>query len=183
LFLQGPKDDTYSNACNQVATTKQIDQTYFVSDEYDIGEKAVFRKIQALHTLLEERLNAEKLKIFDQLYGENSNTHNFYYELKNHALNFTMEQLSHDALLQYMMTIKHPGKWLGTLFKVVLHWHKQIKEYMWLELIGLLPMQTLRFRQSAVEDVVELEYMLQIDHKECVYWKVLLIACFGDCLR
>jgi hypothetical protein len=37
---------------------------------------------------------------------------------------------------------------------------------MCLELIGLLPTQTLHFLQSAVEDVILLEYMWQIDHGE-----------------
>jgi hypothetical protein len=77
----------------------------------------------------------------------------------------------YDTLLQYVEATQIPGKWSGTLFNVVLYWYKQIKECMRLQLIGLLPTQTLHSMQSAVEDVDVLEYMWQIDHKEYVYWK------------
>jgi hypothetical protein len=88
--------------------------------------------------------------------------------MKKHVLAVTKEQLSYDTLSQYIETTQIPGKWSGTLFNVVLHWYKQIKEYMWLQLIGLLPTQTFHSMQSAVEDVVALDYLWQIDHKEYV---------------
>jgi hypothetical protein len=84
--------------------------------------------------------------------------------MKKHALVFTKKQLSYDTLSQYIEAIQIPGNWSGTLFNVVLHWYAQIKEYMRLQLIGLLLTQTLYSMQIAVEDVVVLEYMRQIDH-------------------
>jgi hypothetical protein len=77
-------------------------------------------------------------------------------------LEFTAEQLSHDVLLQYMMAIQRPGKLFGTSFQIVLYWYEQIKTFMWLKLIGLLSAQTLCLLQSAVENVIVLEYKQQI---------------------
>jgi hypothetical protein len=83
-----------------------------------------------------------------------------------------MEQLSHDLMIQYrMLPIKHPGKWNDTMFNVVLHWYERIKEYMWLKLIGQLPAQSLCLMQSAVDNIISLEYMQQIDHGEHMYRK------------
>jgi hypothetical protein len=65
-----------------------------------------------------------------------------------------------------MVAMKHPVKWHGGLLNVVLHWYEQIKEYVWLKLIGLLSTQTLCLLQSAVDDVIVLDYMQQIDHGE-----------------
>jgi hypothetical protein len=48
-------------------------------------------------------------------------------------MQFTMEKLFQDALLQYMMAMQNPGKWSGMLFKAVMHWHEKIKKYLWLE--------------------------------------------------
>jgi hypothetical protein len=77
-----------------------------------------------------------------------------------------MEQLSHDALFQYMSTIPHPGKCCGTMLEVVLYWYEQIKPYMWLKLIGLLPVETLCLLQNAVEDIIALQYIQQIEYGE-----------------
>jgi hypothetical protein len=70
--------------------------------------------------------------------------------------------------------MQHPGKLYSGLFNVVLHWYEQIKEYMWLNIIGLLPTQTLCLMQRAVDAVVSLEYMQQNDHIENTYGKNLL---------
>jgi hypothetical protein len=104
-------------------------------------------------------------------YGENYDADNVFLELKKHAMSFTREQLSHEALLRYMVAMKHPGKWHGGLFNV-LHWYEQIKEYVWLKLKGLLSTQTLCLMQSAVEGVIVLECMQQIDHGEHRYRRV-----------
>jgi hypothetical protein len=69
-----------------------------------------------------------------------------------------------------MATMLHPGNLYGGLFNVVPQWYEQIKEYMWLKLVGLLPTQTLCLVQSAVDDEVSLEY-LQNDHIENTYRK------------
>jgi hypothetical protein len=102
-------------------------------------------------------------------YGEHNDISSVYIELKTHVIAFTMDQLSHDTLLKYMQKTQHPGKMCGTLFNVVLHWYECIKEYMWLKLIGLLPTQNLCLMQSAVDDVILLEYMQQLDHSENTY--------------
>jgi hypothetical protein len=68
-----------------------------------------------------------------------------------------------------MVAMKHPRKCHGGLFNVVLYWYEQIKEYVWHKLIGLLSTQTLCLMQSAVEDVIVLEHMQQIDHGEHRY--------------
>jgi hypothetical protein len=144
--------------------------SHLVSNEYDVLEddrgKSVWQKLQFLYAVLEDCLNADQVMSLSCPYGENYNTYTIYHEMKKHALSFTKEQLSYDTLSQYIEAIQIPGKWNGTLFNVVLHWYVQIKPYMWLELIGLLPMQTLRLMQSAIEDVILLEYMRQIDHGE-----------------
>jgi hypothetical protein len=71
-----------------------------------------------------------------------------------------------------MVAMKHPRKWHGGLFNVVLYWYEKIKEYVWVKLIGLLPTQSPCLMQSAVEDVIVLEYMQQIDHGEHRYRRV-----------
>jgi hypothetical protein len=68
-----------------------------------------------------------------------------------------------------MVAMRHPGKWHGGLFNAVLHWYEQIKEYVWLKRIGLLSKQTLCLMQSAVEDVIVLEDVQQIDQGEHRY--------------
>jgi hypothetical protein len=62
--------------------------------------------------------------------------------------------------------MQSPGKCCGSLFNVILHWYEHMKEYMGLQLIGVLPTQTLCLLQSAVDDIILLEYMEQIDHGE-----------------
>jgi hypothetical protein len=99
-------------------------------------------------------------------YGENHESNNVYHELKKHMLEFTMDQLSPDILMQYMQTIQHPGKWYGTSFAVALHWYDQIKWYMWLKLIGLLPKQSLCLLEKAVEDFIALEYTKKCEYME-----------------
>jgi hypothetical protein len=153
-----------TNCCKQT-----IDHTHLVSDDYgipkDSGEKAVFQKIQFLHTVLEECLNTDHMNSLGHPYEENYDANNVYLELKKHTLAFTMEQLSHDTLINYKLTIQHPGKWHGTLFEVVLHWHEQIKQYTWLKLIGLLPAQTLCLMQKPVDDVISTS-------RNVITWKI-----------
>jgi hypothetical protein len=140
-------------------THRIFNESYNLKDD---GEKSVFQKIQSLYKDLDERLHTNHVKSLANPYGEHNDISSVYIELKTHALAFTMEQLSHDTKLKYMMQkTQHPGKWCGTLFNVVLHWYKCIKEYMWLKLIGLPPTQNLCLMQSAVDDVVFLEYMQQ----------------------
>jgi hypothetical protein len=157
-FGEDSKEDMYPT---------RMDHTHLFSNDYDVvkdgGERAVFHKIQLLHIILEENLNTGHVKPIAHQYGEHFDTESVYRNLKQQVLEFTTEQLSHDVLLQYMMAIQHPGKWCGMSFQVVLHWYEQIKAYMWLKLIGLLPTQALCLMQSAVEDVIALEYMLQIN--------------------
>jgi hypothetical protein len=74
-----------------------------------------------------------------------------------------VEQLSHDSLLQYTARIKIPGKQCGPMFDIVLQWYEQIKEYMWLKLIGLLSTQSLCLKQIEVDAVISLEHMQQIE--------------------
>jgi hypothetical protein len=105
----------------------------------DRGAKAVFQKIQFLHTILEACLNMDHALAHP--YGDNDDANNAYLEMKTHTLEFTMEQLSCDTLTQYTPPIQLSGKCHGTLFEVVLNWYEQIKKYMWLNLIGL-PTQT-----------------------------------------
>jgi hypothetical protein len=93
-------------------------------------------------TILEEHLNMDQVNSLSHPYGEHNDTSSIYLELETHSLAFTIEQLSHDTLIQYL-TMHHPGKWHDRLFNVVLHWYERIKEYMWLELVGLLLTQTL----------------------------------------
>jgi hypothetical protein len=96
-------------------------------------------EIQCLYAILEEHLNTDHVKLLAHPYGENYNAYNVYHEMRKHALAFTKEQLSHDTLSQYIEAMQIPGKWSGTLFNVVLHWYEQIKAYMWLNMIRLLP--------------------------------------------
>jgi hypothetical protein len=132
-----------------------------------IGERApVCQKLQFLYDVLEDCLNTDQVKPLTHTYGENYSINTVYHEMKKQTLALTKDQLSYDTLLQYIEAIQIPGKWSGTLFNVVLHWYVQIKAYMWLELIGLLPMKTLCSMQSAIEDVILLEYKWQIDHGE-----------------
>jgi hypothetical protein len=129
----------------------------------------------------EDYLNADQV----QSLGENYNTYAIYHEMKKHALAFTKEQLSYDTLSKYIEAIQILGKCSGTLFNVVLHWYVQIKAYMWLELIGLLPLQTLCLMESAIEDVLMLEYMRQIDHGDHTDSSTYIdichcnVSCFG----
>jgi hypothetical protein len=142
-------------------TLKFIILIFVFNDEYDVPkdweERAVFWKIQLLHIVLEECLNIYHAKAL--VHPEYHEANNVYLKLKKHALELTMEKLSHDILIQYMKTIHHPGHWHGTLFPVVLYWYDQIKPYMWLKLIGLLPTQTCCLLQKAVEDVMAIEYV------------------------
>jgi hypothetical protein len=130
-------------------------------------------------------LNADQVKPLPHTYGENYSINTVYHEMKKHALAFTKDQLSYDTLLQYIEAIQIPGKWSGTLVNVVLHWYVQIKAYMWLDWVGLLPMKTFRLMQSAIEDVILLEYKWQIDHGEhtdsSTYIDVCRynVSCFG----
>jgi hypothetical protein len=123
----------------------------------------MFQKIKLLHTLLEERLDMEQGGLLPVVHQYGEYYENVYHDLKKHALEFMMEQLSHDTLFQYMSTIPHPHKCCGKIFDVVLCWYEQIKQYTWLKLIGLLPVDTLCLLQNAVEDVIALEYMKQCD--------------------
>jgi hypothetical protein len=82
--------------------------------------------------------------------------------------NEPIDFLNMDSVIEYMMAIQHPGRWCGSLFQVVLHLYEQIKAYMWLRVIGLLPTQTLCLMQSVVDDVIVLEYMRQKDHIEYI---------------
>jgi hypothetical protein len=136
----------------------------------DDKEKDVSQKIKFLYVVLEECLNTDHMKSLAHPYGEDADI--AYFELKKRSLAFTMEQLSCDVMIQYrMLPIKHPGKWNDKMFNVVLHWYERIKEYMWLKLIGLPPTQSLCLMQSAVDYVISLEYMQQIDHGEHMYGK------------
>jgi hypothetical protein len=98
------------------------------------------------------------VKLVAHLNGEHYDTYNLYHDLKKHVLAFTVEQLSHDVLLQYMMAIQRPVKWCGTSFQVVLHWYERIKIFMWLRLIELMSTRTLCLLQGAVEKIIVLEY-------------------------
>jgi hypothetical protein len=120
----------------------------------DDKEKEVSQKIKFLYVVLEECLNTDHMKSLADTYGEDNDASIVYIELKKNALDFTMEHLSCDEMIQYMLTIQHPGKWHGTVFNVVLHWYECINEYMWLKLIGLLSTQNLCLMQSAVDGVV-----------------------------
>jgi hypothetical protein len=80
-----------------------------------------------------------------------------------------------------MVAMKHPEKWHSGLFNVSSHWYEQIKEYVWLNLVGLLSTQMLCLMQSAVEDVIMLEYMQQIDHREHRYRRIS--STYKDVLR
>jgi hypothetical protein len=86
-----------------------------------------------------------------------------YHDLNKHVLEFTKVQLSCDIMCHYKLTIPQPGKCCSKMFEVVLYWYEQIKQYSWLTLIGLLPVETLCLLQNAVEDVIVLEYMKLCD--------------------
>jgi hypothetical protein len=148
----------------------KIDHTHFAfNDEHDVpkdwNEQAVFGKIQFLHTILEECLNRDHAKALSHTYGEHNEANNFCLELKKHVLELTMAQLSSDRLTKYIQAMQHPGKWHGAMFAVGLYWYDQIKLYMWLKLIGHLPMQTLCLLQKVVEDVIASEY---VKKRECM---------------
>jgi hypothetical protein len=106
-----------------IGVSTQIDHTHFVFNESivpkDDGENAILQKIQFLNTILEERLNTEQVQSLAHLHGDIYATYTAYHELKQHALAFTREQLSHGTLLQYIEAMQSPGKWSGTLFNVV----------------------------------------------------------------
>jgi hypothetical protein len=163
-----------------------VDHTHNVTSDYSIPnndiEREIIHKIQFLYATLDERLNTDQANSLAHPYGDHNGTSSVYLELKTHALAFTMEQLSHDAILQYMGKMQNSGKWCHTLFLVTLHWHEKIKEYMWLKLIGLLPTQSLCLMQSAVDYVISLEYMQQNDHGEQISRKqkgyIYLHRCF-----
>jgi hypothetical protein len=91
--------------------------------------------------------------------GNYYDTYNAYHDLRKHVLEFTKEQLSGEIMCHYMLTIPHPGKCCGKMFEVVLYWYEKIKQFTWLMLIELLPLETLCLMQNAVEDVIVLEYM------------------------
>jgi hypothetical protein len=130
------------------------------------------QKIEYLYAVLKECVSTGQVISLAHPYGENYDSYTVSRELKRHALAFTREQSSHDALSQYIEAMKIPGKWCGTLFNMILHWYKQIKEYMWLQLIGVLPTQTLCLLQSVVDDVILLDYMQQGDLGEHTYRRV-----------
>jgi hypothetical protein len=130
------------------------------------------KKIDYLYAALKEQLSTGQVNSLAHPNGETYDVYTSNHEMKNHAMFFNREQLSHEALSQYMVAMKHPGKWHGGLFNVVSHWYEQIKEYVWLNLIGLLSTKMLCLMQRAVEDVIMLEYMLQIDHREHRYRRV-----------
>jgi hypothetical protein len=157
-----------------------MDCTHSVFDEYDIpedvGEKAILQKIEYLYAVLEIFLNTGQVISLAHPYGENNDSHTVYCELKKHTLAFIRGHSSHYTLSQYIEAMQSPGKWCGTLFNVILHWYKQIKKYMWLQLIGVLPTQTLCLLQSAVDDIILLEYMELIDHEEHTYRGVSLTS-------
>jgi hypothetical protein len=48
------------------------------------------------------------------------------------------------------------------MLEVVLYWYEQIKQSMWLKLMGILQVETLCLLQNAVEDIIELQYIQQI---------------------
>jgi hypothetical protein len=128
---QGMKDSRDFNAWKEnINAVTQIDCTHHVPYENhvpkDDREISVSQKIKLLHTLLEECLDMEQGKLQVHPYGEYYE--NVYHDLKKHALESTMEQLSHDTLFQYMSTISHPGKCCGTMLEVVLYWYEQIKQ-------------------------------------------------------
>jgi hypothetical protein len=93
-FNQNLKVDKYSNTLNQPNT--KIDHIHFVfNDEDDVpkdwNERAVFGKIQFLHTILEECLNRDHAKALSHPYGEHHEANNVYLELKKHVLELTMD--------------------------------------------------------------------------------------------
>jgi uncharacterized protein YprB with RNaseH-like and TPR domain len=108
------QEDKYFNAWNQSFVEQtQMDQTHLDSNEYvvpkDDREQAVLQKIQFLYAVLEEHLNTDHMKSLAHPYGKDFDI--AYFELKKHALAFTMEQLSRDVMIQYrMLPIKHLGK-------------------------------------------------------------------------
>jgi hypothetical protein len=106
----------------------------------------------------------EQEKLLVHPYGEYYE--NVHHDLKKHSLEFMMEQLSHDTIYQCMSTISHPDKCSGKRLEAVLYWYEQIKQYTWLTLIGLLPVETLCLLQNAVENVIVLELKHQIDDKK-----------------
>jgi hypothetical protein len=170
-FYLNKEDEKYFNEWNNnVGVGTQIDHTHCVFNESlvpkDDGEKAILQKIQFLHTILEERLNTDPVHSLAHPHGEIYDTYTAYHRLKQHSLAFTREQLSHGILSQYIEAMQSPGKWSGTFFNVALHLHEQIKQYMWLKLIGLLPLQSFCLMQSAVDYIIRLEYVQQMDHRE-----------------
>jgi hypothetical protein len=130
------------------------------------------KKIEYLYAVLEKQLSTGQVNSLAHPNGDNYDIYTAYHEMKNHAMSVTREQLSHEALSRYMVAMKHPGKWHGGLFNVLSHWYEEIKDYLWLNLIGILSTQMLCLMQSAVEDVIMLEYMQQIDHWEHRYRRV-----------
>jgi hypothetical protein len=96
-----------------------------------------------VYAVLEEQLSTGQVNSLAHPNGENYDICTAYYEMKKHAMSLTREQLSHEALSRYMVAMKHPGKWHDGFFNVVSHWYEQIKEYVWLNLIGLLSTQML----------------------------------------
>jgi hypothetical protein len=129
-------------------------------------------KIEYFYAVLEEQLSTAQVNSLEHPNGENYDIYTAYHEMKKHAMSFTREQLSHEALSRYMVAMKHARKWHCGLFPVVSHWYEQIKEYVWLHLIGLLSTQIVCLMQSAVEDLIMLEYMQPIDHGEHRYRRV-----------
>jgi hypothetical protein len=83
-------------------------------------EKNLFVRNYSFYKLpLKNALNAHQVHSLAHPNGEKYKTYNFCYEMKEHILAFTREQLSCDTLLQYIEAMKIPGKWSGTLFNVV----------------------------------------------------------------
>jgi hypothetical protein len=120
LFNQDKKDEEDFNAWKgNINAGAQMDSTHNVPKENyvpkDDREKAVFQKIKSLHIILEECLVTEQQELLAHPNG--GYDYNVYHEMKKHALAFTKEQLSYDAMLQYINAMKIPGKWSGTLFK------------------------------------------------------------------
>jgi hypothetical protein len=72
----------------------------------------------AAHSL-EECLDMEQGKLLPVVHPYGEYYENVYHDLKKHALEFTMEQLSQDTLFQYLPTIPHPGKFCGKMFEFV----------------------------------------------------------------
>jgi hypothetical protein len=153
-----------------VDVSTQIDHNSFCLNESivpkDDGEKAILQKKLFLRTIIEECLNTEQDQSLAHPHGEIYDTYTAYHELEQQSLAFTREQLSHGTLSQYIEAMQSSGKWSGTLFNVALHWYEQIKQYMWFKLIGLLPMDSFCFIQSAVDLKIRLECMKHMDHGE-----------------